>query len=118
MTSRIPKTSVRPMAISAYTRPMVTPLTTCCRRTAVTRGGRATSREPEVGHRAPVGDGDGVELEVQLLAEVEGHFLGTLGLDHLQILAEDDVLELLEHRLRLADIVVLPDHAITGATVR
>src|SRR5262249_14133831 len=97
MTSRIPNTSVSPMAISAYTSPMVTPLTTCCRRTAVTRGGRATSRQAEVGHRAPVGDRDGVELEVQLLAEIEGHFLGPLRLHHLQILAEDDVLELLEH---------------------
>src|SRR6266849_5440947 len=117
MTPRIPKTSVRPIAIRAYTTPMVTPLTTCCRTTAVTLRARAASREPEIVHRAPVGDGDRVELEVELLAQVEGHLLGALGLHHARVLTEDHVLELLEHAVRLVEVVVLADQAVAAAPV-
>src|SRR4029450_5072873 len=117
MTSRMPNTSVRPTAMSAYTMPMVTPFTTCCRTTAVTRGARAGSHELKVAHRAPVGDGNRVELEVQLLAEVERNLLGALRLDDPAVLFEDDVFELLEDGVRLVEVVVLADQAIATAAI-
>src|SRR5262245_11004640 len=94
---------------------MVIPLTICCRMRAITL--RAGSREPEVGHGAPVGHGDRVELEMQLLAEVERHLLRPLRLDHAPVLPEDHVLELLEHALGLVEVVVLPDEAVAAAAI-
>src|SRR5262245_32418757 len=116
MTSRMPKTSVRPMAMSAYTTPIVTPLTTCWRKTAVTERTGA-SREVEVGHRPPVRHGDGVELEVELLGEIERDQRGPLRLDHPLVLAEDHVLELLEHAVGLVEVVVLPDEDVATAAI-
>src|SRR3989442_8014642 len=117
MTSRMPSTSVRPTAMSAYTTPMVTPFTTCCRKRAVTLRAWAASREAEIVHRPPVGDRDRVELEVQLLAQIEGHLLGTLRFDDPAVLAEDDVLELLEHAVRLVHVVVLADETVPSAAI-
>src|SRR5688572_13799435 len=105
MTSRMPNTSVRPTAMRAYTTPMVTPFTTCCRTRVVTLRARTASREAEIVHRAPVRNGDGVELQVQLLAQIERDFLRALRLHHSAILAEDHVLELLEHALGLVEVV-------------
>src|SRR6266478_1957798 len=117
MTPRMPNTSVRPTAMSAYTTPMVTPLTTCCRRTVVTRQAGTTSREAEIVHRAPVGDGDGVELQMELLAEVEGDLFGALRLHYAGVLPEDHILELLEHAVGLAEVVVLADQAVAAAAL-
>src|SRR5919197_2922979 len=117
MTSRMPNTSVRPTAMRAYTTPMVTPFTSCCRRTVVTRRARSTSREAEIVHRAPIGDRDGVELQVKLFAQIEGHFLGTLRFDHAPILAEDHILELLKDALGLVEVVVLSDKTVSAAAV-
>src|SRR6266498_6064219 len=97
---------------------MVTPLTVCWRTTAVTRRARPTSRESEIGHGTPVGDGDRVELEVQLVAEIERHLLGALRLDHAHVLPEDDVLALLEDPVGLVEVVVLADEAIATAAIR
>src|SRR5262245_45197359 len=116
MTSRMPKTRVSPTAISAYTMPMVMPLTTCWRTTPVTRRGRE-SRELEIGHGPAVGHGHRVEPEVQLLAEIEGDLLGPLGLHHPLVLAEDDVLEFLEDAVGLVEVVVLADEAVAAAAV-
>src|SRR6266542_6100809 len=96
---------------------MVMPLTTCCRTTAVTLRAGGRTRQPEVGHGPSIGDGDGVEPEVQLLAEVERDLLRALGLDHAAVLAEDHVLELLEHAVGLLEIVVLADEAVAAAAI-
>src|SRR5262245_59250009 len=66
-------------------------------------------------HRPPVGDG--VELEVQLVREVERNDVGTLRLDDALILVEDDVLELLEHRVGLLEVVVAAHDDVAGAAL-
>src|SRR5262249_29014479 len=96
---------------------MVTPLTTCCRTTAVTLRGGRTSREAEVGHGAAAGHGHRVELEVELLAQIEGHLLGALRFHHPAILPEDHVLEFLENAVGLLEVVVLADQAVAAAAV-
>ena len=68
-------------------------------------------------HSAPVVHGDGVELEVKLVSEVERHLLGTLRLDDSLVLIEDRLFEILEHRVGLVEVVVTSDDAVATATV-
>src|SRR5215211_6765503 len=62
-----------------------------------------------VPHRPPVGDGDRVELEVQLVREVERHLLRPLRLDDALVLVEDDVLEVAQDVVGLVEVVVPTD---------
>ncbi len=66
-------------------------------------------REAGRSHRAPVGDGDRVEGEMELVREVERHPFGALRFDDTAVLREDHVFELLQHGVRLLEVVVAGD---------
>jgi hypothetical protein len=68
-------------------------------------------------HRAAVGDGHGVEGEVELVGQVEGHTIGPLGFHDALVLPEDRALERLQHVVRLLQVVVARDQAVTSCTV-
>ncbi len=70
----------------------------------------ALQSEAARAHRTPVSDRDGVEGEMELVREVERHPLRPLRLDDDPVLFEDDVLELLQHRVGLLQVVVAADH--------
>src|SRR6202167_4694074 len=77
----------------------------------------AACGEAQVTHGLAVGDGDGVEAQVQLGGQVERHALGALRLDDDLVLAEDRVLELADHLVRLIGVVVPADDDVARAAV-
>ena len=73
--------------------------------------------QPVPAHGLAVGDRDRVELQVQLGCQVERHPLGPLRLHHHLVLAENRVLELLQHPPGLVEVVVTADEHVPGTAV-
>src|SRR5688572_16712608 len=67
------------------------------------------SAEPVCAHGATIGDGHGVEGEVELVGQVERHAIGPLGFHDALVLPEDGALERLQHVVRLLQVVVARD---------
>ena len=75
-------------------------------------------RQPLGLHGPAIRHRDRVELQMQFIGQVERNLLGTLRLDDALILVEDGVLERLQYRIRLIEVVIAADDAVALTLVR